>query len=171
MALVRGIGSSYFFRNGIEIIELFTRFLGGADRDPCHDAAHIARTATYLFGQSALRDRFRRRRDLNFRCPAGKSDAVRITTGNELPVLSNTLGFGTRIADPLPALSIDRTTPFIMYTSGTTGKPKEPSLPTPMSVIQHYFMNAVEWEYRARTVIWSRHRLPTGPALPGSPIR
>ncbi|HYD69007.1 class I adenylate-forming enzyme family protein [Azospirillum sp.] len=52
-------------------------------------------------------------------------------------------------AEPLPVLAEDREECMIMYTSGTTGRPKGVVLTHANILVNHGFMNAVEWGIRA----------------------
>jgi len=142
MALVRG-SDRRILSNGIEIIELFyAAFSVGAIVIPVTTRSHRT-TATYLFGQSALRDRFRRDGTSISDVLPANPDAVRITTGNGVCRAVEYAGLPERGCRSAAGLSIESDDAIIMYTWVRQQTQKEPSLPLPMSY-QHYFMNAVE---------------------------
>jgi acyl-CoA synthetase (AMP-forming)/AMP-acid ligase II len=72
-------------------------------------------------------------------------DAVRITTGAKFAGAVAYAELREADPDPLPPLATEADDAIIMYTSGTTGKPKGAVITHANMVVQHYFMNAVEW--------------------------
>ncbi len=135
-----------FLSNGIEIIELFyAAFSLGAIVVPVttrltpHELQHICSDSQPLAivfegDGTSIADVLQ-----------ANPDAVRITTGNQFSGAVEYAGLRNGDPDPLPPLSIEQDDAIIMYTSGTTGKPKGAIITHANVVIQHCFVNAVEW--------------------------
>jgi methyl-accepting chemotaxis protein len=71
--------------------------------------------------------------------------AIWIATGKKLPGAVECADFRNVDCDRLPPLSIKSDDPIIMYTSGTTGKPKGAIITHANIIVQNSFMNVVEW--------------------------
>jgi long-chain acyl-CoA synthetase len=135
-----------FLPNGIEIVELFcAAFSVGAIVIPVttrltpHELQHICSDsqpfAIVFDGDGASISEVL----------LANPDALRITTGKKLAGAVEYAELRQADPDPLPPLSIAEDDAIIMYTSGTTGKPKGAIITHANIVVQHYFMNAVEW--------------------------
>jgi acyl-CoA synthetase (AMP-forming)/AMP-acid ligase II len=135
-----------FLSNGIEIVELFyAAFSVGAIVIPVttrltpHELQHICSDSQPLAivfdGEGTSISEVLQE----------NPDAVRITTGKKLTGAVEYAELRKAEPDPLPPLSIEQDDAIIMYSSGTTGKPKGAIITHANIVVQHYFMNAVEW--------------------------
>jgi acyl-CoA synthetase (AMP-forming)/AMP-acid ligase II len=135
-----------FLSNGIEIIELFfAAFSIGAivvpvtTRLTAHEVQHICEDSqpfAIVFDESG---------SSISEVLQANPDAVWITTGRNF---AGAVEYAQlRESDPAlpPPLSTDSDDAVIMYTSGTTGKPKGAIITHANLVVQHYFVNAVEW--------------------------
>jgi acyl-CoA synthetase (AMP-forming)/AMP-acid ligase II len=135
-----------FLANGIEIVELFcAAFALGAIVVPVttrltpHELQHIcsdSRPRAIVFAAEATSIA---------EVLQANPEAVRIVTGGRLAGAVEYAELASAAPDPLPPLSIDDDDAIIMYTSGTTGKPKGAIITHANVVVQHGFMNAVEW--------------------------
>jgi acyl-CoA synthetase (AMP-forming)/AMP-acid ligase II len=135
-----------FLSNGIEIIELFyAAFSLGAivvpvtTRLTSHELQHICADSQPLAivfegDGTSIADVLR-----------ANPDAVRITTGTQFAGAVEYAGLRNADPHPLLPLAIEQDDAIIMYTSGTTGKPKGAIITHANVVIQHCFVNAVEW--------------------------
>jgi acyl-CoA synthetase (AMP-forming)/AMP-acid ligase II len=135
-----------FLSNGIEIVELFfAAFSIGAivvpvtTRLTSHELQHIcadSRPFAIVFDESEP-------------SIAGVLEAnpesIWIATGNKFEGAVHYAELRQAEPAPLPPLSIESDDAVIMYTSGTTGKPKGAIITHANIVVQHYFVNAVEW--------------------------
>jgi long-chain acyl-CoA synthetase len=135
-----------FLSNGIEIVELFyAAFAVGAivipvtTRLTSHELQHICSDSQPLAivfdGEGPSISEVLQ----------ANPDAIRIVTGNEFAGAVEYAEIRKAEPDPLPPLAIEEDDAIIMYTSGTTGKPKGAVITHANMVVQHYFMNAVEW--------------------------
>jgi acyl-CoA synthetase (AMP-forming)/AMP-acid ligase II len=147
----RGLGAGdrivVFLSNGVEIIELFyAAFALGAIVVPVttrltpHELQHICEDSqpfaiAFEGSGEAIRDVLK-----------ANLGALRIAVGGGAPEGGVAYEDLRRTAiTPLPALSIDSDDALIMYTSGTTGKPKGAIITHANIITQHCFINAVEW--------------------------
>ncbi|MEE2760006.1 MAG: AMP-binding protein [Pseudomonadota bacterium] len=73
------------------------------------------------------------------------SDRVLISVGGDVPGAANFSVLLKTPARPLPRLSTVKDDCMIMYTSGTTGKPKGAIVTHANIIIQHCYLNAVDW--------------------------
>lgn len=135
-----------FLSNGVEIIELFfAAFSLGAIVVPVttrltpNELLHIcsdSNPAAIVFeGDGAA---------INEVLQASP-DAVWISTGTKCKGAVEYAELRKAEPNPISPLPIRSEDAIIMYTSGTTGKPKGAIITHSNIVIQHYFVNAVEW--------------------------
>ena len=75
----------------------------------------------------------------------GNPQAIRISVGSATSDAVPFETLGRETADTLPRLRVDFDDALIMYTSGTTGKPKGAIITHSNIITQHGFINAVEW--------------------------
>jgi long-chain acyl-CoA synthetase len=135
-----------YLPNGLEFIQLaYGAFTIGAivvpvnTRLSAHEVEHIAtdsRPAVFAYhadSRAALAG-----------IVAQLPECCTVVTGNALP---GEVAFGDlRAADgPLPDVPLDAEDCMIIYTSGTTGKPKGAVITHANQLIQHGYINAVEW--------------------------
>jgi acyl-CoA synthetase (AMP-forming)/AMP-acid ligase II len=135
-----------FLNNGVEIVELFyAAFSLGAIVVPVttrltpHELQHICSDSQpFAIVFEGPGDSIRDVLDAN-------PDAVWITVGKGPEGTIAYESFRKSDIVPLPALSIQSDDAVIMYTSGTTGKPKGAIITHANVITQHCFINAVEW--------------------------
>lgn len=146
----RGLGAGdrivLFLNNGVEIVELFyAAFSLGIIVVPVttrltpHELEHICSDSQ----PSAIA--FEGPGDSIRHVLEANSDAVWIAVGKgtEGAIAYDSLRkYGVA---PLPALPVNSDDAVIMYTSGTTGKPKGAIITHANIITQHCFINAVEW--------------------------
>jgi acyl-CoA synthetase (AMP-forming)/AMP-acid ligase II len=135
-----------FLSNGTEIVELFyAAFSIGAIVVPVttrltpHELQHIcadSQPSVIVFDGAGteISDVLR-----------ANPDAVWITTGSNVAGAIDYAQLRETEPVALPPLPIDADDAVIMYTSGTTGKPKGAIITHANVVVQHCFVNAVEW--------------------------
>jgi len=135
-----------FLNNGVEIVELFYAALSlGAIVVPVttrltpHELLHICSDSQpFAVVFEGAGDSIREVLDAN-------PDAVWITVGNGLEGAIAYDSLRKSSVMPLPTLSTQSDDAVIMYTSGTTGKPKGAIITHANIITQHCFINAVEW--------------------------
>lgn len=135
-----------FLNNGVEVVELFyAAFSLGAIVVPVttrltpRELEHICSDSK----PSAIA--FEGSGDFIKEVLEANPDALRIVVGRatENAITHDSLRKSSVV--PLPALSLNSDDAVIMYTSGTTGKPKGAIITHANIITQHYFINAVEW--------------------------
>lgn len=146
----QGVGSGdrvvVFLQNGVEIVEmLFAAFALGAIVVPvttrltvrellyiCDDSQP---SAIVFEGESATILEVLQRHP----------DATWISTNSEEAGVISLASLRRSEQTALPRLPIETDDAIIMYTSGTTGKPKGAIITHANIIVQHCFVNAVEW--------------------------
>src|SRR6185437_3951391 len=135
-----------FLNNGVEVVELFyAAFSLGAIVVPVttrltpRELEHICSDSK----PSAIA--FEGSGDSIKEVLESNPDALRIVVGGEVENAISHDSLRKSGIVPLPALSVNSDDAVIMYTSGTTGKPKGAIITHANIVMQHYFINAVEW--------------------------
>jgi long-chain acyl-CoA synthetase len=135
-----------FLSNGFEIVELFyaafsvgalvipvtTRLTSNELQHICSDSQPLA--IVFEGDGASIADVLQ-----------ANPDAIWITTGSGV---EGAVAYAElRKSEPghLPRLSVESDDAIIMYTSGTTGKPKGAIITHANVVVQHCFVNAVEW--------------------------
>ncbi|MGY3355318.1 acyl-CoA synthetase (AMP-forming)/AMP-acid ligase II [Bradyrhizobium sp. GM0.4] len=142
----RGDRIVVFLSNGIEIVELFyAAFSVGAIVIPVttrltpHELQHIC------FDSQPFAIVFEGNGASISEVLQANPDAIWITTGRDVEGAVEYAELRKTEPDRSPRLSIESDDAIIMYTSGTTGKPKGAILTHSNVVVQHCFINAVEW--------------------------
>jgi long-chain acyl-CoA synthetase len=146
-----GIGAGdrivVFLSNGVEVVELFfAAFSLGAIVVPvttrltpnellhiCSDSSPVA--IAFEGDGAAINEVLQ-----------ANPDAVLITTGTNCEGTVEYAELRRAEPVPLPPLPIGYDDAIIMYTSGTTGKPKGAIITHSNVVVQHCFVNAIEWK-------------------------
>jgi acyl-CoA synthetase (AMP-forming)/AMP-acid ligase II len=146
----RGLGAGdrivVFLSNGVEIVELFyAAFALGAIVVPVttrltpNELQHIcADSQPFAVVFESPGDSIREVLDAN-------PDAIRIAVGKGVEGAIAYDVLRESELTPLAPLSIESDDAVIMYTSGTTGKPKGAIITHANIITQHCFINAVEW--------------------------
>jgi long-chain acyl-CoA synthetase len=136
-----------FLSNGVEVVELFfAAFSLGAIVVPvttrltpnellhiCSDSSPVA--IAFEGDGAAINEVLQ-----------ANPDAVLITTGTNCEGTVEYAELRRAEPVPLPPLPIGYDDAIIMYTSGTTGKPKGAIITHSNVVVQHCFVNAIEWK-------------------------
>lgn len=135
-----------FLPNGVEIVELFyAAFALGAIVVPVTTRL-TARELQHICADSQPRAIvFEGSGEAIAEVLSDNPDAVRIAIGADGNGAVAYADLRTADPAPLPSLPVTSDDAVIMYTSGTTGKPKGAIITHSNVVTQHCFVNAVEW--------------------------